>query len=189
MNIYDFDGTIYDGDSSIDFFKYCLKNNKKILFDVLPICFSCVLYILKIYKKEQMKSSFFRFLKRIPVNNYVDSFWVENEYKIKLFYRKQKQPSDIIISASPEFLLKPIAKKYNFTLIATKVDVDSGKIIGKNCHGENKVDRLKKIGITECNKFYSDSLSDLPCAKIAKNAYIVKKEKIVKWERVYEQSK
>lgn len=25
MNVYDFDGTIYDGDSSVDFFLYALK--------------------------------------------------------------------------------------------------------------------------------------------------------------------
>lgn len=181
MNIYDFDGTIYDGDSSIDFFKYCLKNNKKILFDIFPICISIFLYIIKIYKKEQMKSSFFRFLKRIPVKKFVDSFWDENEYKIKSFYKKQRKTTDIVISASPEFLLKPIANKYNFTLIGTIVDIHTGKIIGRNCHGENKVDRLKKIGITKCNNFYSDSLIDTPCAKIAKNAFIVKKEKIVKW--------
>ena len=30
MNIYDFDGTIYDGDSSIDFFKYSLKKHKNL---------------------------------------------------------------------------------------------------------------------------------------------------------------
>ena len=30
LYLYDFDGTIYDGDSSVDFFKYCLKKNPKI---------------------------------------------------------------------------------------------------------------------------------------------------------------
>ena len=31
INSYDFDKTIYDGDSSADFYKYCLKRNKKVL--------------------------------------------------------------------------------------------------------------------------------------------------------------
>ena len=30
--VYDFDGTIYDGDSSIDFFLFCLKKNIKVIF-------------------------------------------------------------------------------------------------------------------------------------------------------------
>lgn len=25
MNVYDFDETIYDGDSTVDFYKYCLR--------------------------------------------------------------------------------------------------------------------------------------------------------------------
>ena len=27
MNVYDFDGTIYDGDSTFDFYKYCMKKH------------------------------------------------------------------------------------------------------------------------------------------------------------------
>ena len=31
MNVYDFDGTIYDGDSSLDFFKFFIKKDPRIL--------------------------------------------------------------------------------------------------------------------------------------------------------------
>ena len=95
---------------------------------------------------------------------------------------KGRFKTDIIISASPEFLLKPVAKKYNFELIATKVDINSGKLIGKNCYGKEKVNRLlEEKGIKKFNKFYSDSLSDTPLSKLANVAYIVKKEEIIKW--------
>ena len=36
MNVYDFDKTIYDGDSTIDFYFYCLKKHPKIIL-CLPI--------------------------------------------------------------------------------------------------------------------------------------------------------
>ena len=36
--LYDFDGTIYDGDSSVDFFKFCLKKDKSI-YKMLPKMF------------------------------------------------------------------------------------------------------------------------------------------------------
>lgn len=182
MNIYDFDGTIYDGDSSIDFFKYSLSKNKKIILDIIPICFSMILYLLKFIEKEKFKSTFFRFVKRIDLDKYVDEFWKKNDYKIKSFYRKNRLKNDIIISASPSFLLQPIAKKHDFILIATEVDKNTGKLIDKNCYGSEKLERLKKNGITKCDKFYSDSLSDLPCALLAKKAYIVSKDKIISWE-------
>lgn len=182
MNIYDFDGTIYDGDSSLDFFKYCLSKNKKIILDIIPICFSLILYLLKFIEKEKFKSNFFRFVKRIDLDKYVDEFWKENDYKIKSFYKKNHLKSDIVISASPSFLLQPLVNKYNFTLIATEVDKNTGKLIDKNCYGSEKVERLKEKGITKCDKFYSDSLSDLPCALLAKKAYIVSKNKIISWK-------
>lgn len=181
MNIYDFDNTIYSGDSSKDFFKFSLKRKKTIIFDILPICFTMFFYLIKIVEKEKFKSTFFRFLKRIDVKEYVKKFWEENDYKIKDFYKKQHKDSDIIISASPYFLLKPISKKYDFKLIATDVDIDTGKLIGKNCYGEEKVKKLNEIGITKCNYFYSDSLSDTPCSKLAQNAYIIEENKIFLW--------
>lgn len=181
MNIYDFDNTIYDGDSSKDFFRYCLKREKTILLDIIPISFVLFLYLVKFVEKEKFKSTFFRFLKRIDGAKYVNDFWNENQNKIKDFYIKEHKNSDIVISASPSFLLEPIAKLHNFKLIATEMDIENGIIIGFNCYGEEKIKRLNKLGINKCNKFYSDSLSDVPCSKIANEAYIVEKNRIIPW--------
>lgn len=186
MNIYDFDDTIYKGDSSKDFFKYCLKRKKSIIFDIIPICFMLGLYLIKVIEKEKFKSSFFRFLKRIDGEAYTKDFWQENEHKIKDFYKKKHKKSDIVISASPNFLLEPIAKIYGFKLIATNMDIKTGRIKGVNCYGKEKVKRLNAIGIKSCDNFYSDSLSDLPMFKIAKKGYIVKQETIIPYEEYHE---
>ena len=182
INVYDFDETIYDGDSSIDFFEYALSKNKKCLFIVPKLIIAVILYLLKIKEKEYLKSIFFSFIKYFDnLDKVVKEFWKTNDKKIKKFYLKQRNKNDIIISASPEFLLKPVAQKYNFQLIATVIDTSTGKLVGKNCYGEEKVNRLIKTGIKQFDKFYSDSLSDTLLSKLAKEAYIVKKEKIIKW--------
>ena len=183
INIYDFDKTIYDGDSSIDFFKYCIKINKKCLRILPKLALAIILYLLKIKEKEYLKSVFFSFIKYFSnLDKVVADFWNEHNSKIKDFYLKGRFKTDIIISASPEFLLKPVAKKYNFELIATKVDINSGKLIGKNCYGKEKVNRLlEEKRIKKINKFYSDSLNDTPLSKLANVAYLVKKEEIIKW--------
>lgn len=181
INIYDFDDTIYDGDSSIDFFKYSIKKNKKVLLTIPSILFAFVLYMLKIKEKEYFKSKFFSFVKYFDnIEKVVDDFWKGNYYKIKEFYIKCHKDTDIIISASPEFLLKPVSKKYKFKLVGSKVNVKTGKF-EKNCYGEEKVKRLNKLGYKNCNKFYSDSLSDLPLKNISKEAYIVKGNNIINW--------
>ena len=76
-----------------------------------------------------------------------------------------------------------MAKKYGFKLIATDMDINNGVIKGNNCYGEEKVKRLKEIGITKCDEFYSDSLSDAPCSKLAKQSFIVKGDKLIPWNK------
>ena len=184
MNIYDFDGTIYDGDSSIDFFKFCVKKDKTCLL-ILPKFFLTLIgYKLKIYDKEKLKSTFFSFVKKFnDLESLILEFWELNKKKIKKFYWENKKTDDIIISASPEFLLKPIVHQLGVKLIGTNVDVKTGKIIGKNCYGEVKVERLLEIGIDHCENFYSDSLSDTPCSLLAKQSFIVKGEKLIPWDK------
>lgn len=182
MKIYDFDGTIYDGDSSVDFFRFCIKQNLWCL-RILPVFgVYVVLYFLKLCSKEKMKSAYFRFVRCFDdINSVVVAFWEEHEDKIKEFYLKQKQADDIIISASPTFLLKPICERLCVTLIATETDPKSGKLLGKNCHGEEKVLRLRSVTDCACEEFYSDSQSDAPLAKLAKRAYLVKGSEIKEW--------
>lgn len=150
--------------------------------NLIPIIINFFLYKLKIKGKKEFKDYFFKFVKKINVNEYVNDFWEKNDYKIKKFYIKKHKFTDIIISASPEFLLLPVAKKYKFKLIATKYDLNNYKILGENCYGNEKVRRLKEFGIVKCQEFYSDSKSDEPCARIAKRAFLVKKEKIIEWK-------
>lgn len=183
MNIYDFDGTIYNGDSSIDFFLFCIKKNKKCLLIIPKLSLMIISYKLKLIKKEEVKSVFFSIIKNFKnLDEVVEEFWDNHISKIKDFYLKTKNETDIIISASPEFLLKPVSEQLSFKLIATLVDNSTGKIIGENCYGEEKVKRLKEMGITSCGNFFSDSLSDEPCSKLAKKAFLVKGEKILPWK-------
>ena len=47
MNVFDFDGTIYNGDSSKDFFFYCLKHYPKIRKKIFPVIVEKSLSILR----------------------------------------------------------------------------------------------------------------------------------------------
>ena len=96
---------------------------------------------------------------------------------------KQKKSDDVIISASPEFLLEPIIKKLDIsTLIASRVDKHTGLYDGINCHGKEKVRRFYEVFPDgKIDEFYSDSYSDTPLAEIADKAYIVKGEELSEW--------
>jgi hypothetical protein len=185
MNVYDFDRTIYNGDSSVDFYLYVLRK-KPYLIILLPFqVFGMVLYLFNIYSKERMKEEFFIFLRFIQVQEMVSCFWNKNRSKIKSWYLNQKQDSDVIISASPEFLLSPIVREYlNVSLIASQLDVKTGKFFGNNCYGKEKV---KRIGIiypkVSISNFYSDSYKDTPLAEISENAFLIHNNIITKWRK------
>ena len=185
MNIYDFDGTIYEGDSSVDFFKYCLKRNPRCAKILPAFGMSVLLYLLKRRSKEEMKSAYFRFVTCFEdIHGVVTDFWVQHEGKLKDFYLRQKCADDLIISASPDFLLQPICDRLGVSLIASRVDPTGGVFQGKNCHGEEKVRRFYKVYPDgEINDFYSDSYSDDPLARISKRAILVKGERLLPWQK------
>ena len=184
--LYDFDKTIYDGDSSFDFFIFCLRKKPIIVLYIPIMIFSIVLYKIKIINKTKMKEKLFLFLKKINNVDYVvRQFWTINNKKIKGFYNLKDHKNDIIISASPEFLLNPVAKKFMVKdLICTKMSKYNGKIKGKNCWGEEKLERfLKKYNVNDIYEMYSDSYDDLPLLSIAKKSYFVKGNNIQLYEK------
>ncbi len=184
MNIYDFDGTIYRGDSTVDFYLYLLKKHPIILLSLPIQLWAAVKHKAGKCSTTAFKENFFSFLPRIPdISKEAEMFWEKNIPKIAPWYLSQKKEDDLIISASPVFLLEHACRMLgDVRLIASQIDPKTGKFSGKNCKGEEKVRRL-----FECypdatvDAFYSDSHSDLPLAKLAKKAFFVKKNKILEW--------
>ena len=184
MNVYDFDGTIYDGDCTVDFFLFALKRKPSLIFHVPRQAWGFILYGLKQIDKTELKEYFFSFLSGIDAEKLTEAFWDRNSRKIYKWYLDQQRPDDIIISASPEVLLRPICNRLGIHyLIASKVDPKNGRFDGENCSGQEKVKRLRaKYNVNRIDRFYSDSISDLPLAEIADKAFLVDKGRIGEWK-------
>lgn len=183
INAYDFDGTIYDGDSSLDFYLYNLKKHKKEIIHLFPILLCLIKYKAKKMTMESVKEEFFSFLGRNSNNQeLIKEFWDKHEHKIKQFFKDQTTTSDVIISASPTVLLEEVMNRLGkYKVIATEVDINTGKLLSKNCKGKEKIVRLKEVyKDVEVDNTYTDSYSDQPLIDIAKNAYLVKKNKVKK---------
>lgn len=185
MNVYDFDGTIYSGDSTIDFYIFCLKKKPGIVRVLGKQLGGAFQYKMGKLSKTQFKEAFFAFLPYLQEREkMVNEFWKANEKKIKPWYWENRKEEDIIISASPEFLLSCMKKKLGIQdVIASKVDINTGKFLGENCRGEEKIKRFSvKYKIESIDNFYSDSDADIPMARIAKKAYKVRGLQVEEWE-------
>lgn len=187
MNAYDFDKTIYDGDSTADFYLFSLRRHKKIITLAPSLLIAFIkFYVLKKGTKTDFKEVMYRFLRFCNAKKDIEDFWKINKYKIKQFYFDNQKPDDVIISASPEFLLEPICRELGISsLIASRVDSKTGKYRGINCHGKEKVRRFYEIYGKDViiEEFYSDSYSDTPMAEISKKAYLVKQDKLLDWNQ------
>lgn len=183
VNVYDFDKTILPYDSTERFFAYCVRRWPRVIGPALGAVPLLPGMKLRLTTKTQVKEVFYRFLTRVPdIDAAVEDFWRERFSDINAWYLAQMRPDDIISSASPDFLLRPVTDRLGVRLIASRVDKRSGWTLGENNHDVEKVRRLRReYPNTEVDEFYSDSLSDTPLASIARRAFLVKGSELTPW--------
>ena len=185
--VYDFDKTIYNGETSTDFMLFFLKRNPKYIMRLYN-----VLYSLFYYKKDLKKSKeiFFRILNGVNIEflkEEINEFWKVKKDKIfswvydEILENKKVADELILISATPSIFLEKISKELGFDkLLATEFEntnkLFDSKIKGANCKGKEKVNRLNEyIDNYTILKFYSDSMSDKPLFDLANEKIFINK--------------
>lgn len=180
MNVYDFDDTIYDGESCFDFFKFYLKK-KPGLIRFMP----GLLYAFARYKKGKVtiEEAMGKYAPRVEKffsgmeNRQADAceFWDGKMDKIKPFYKAQQQPDDLIITASPDFTIEEICKRLGIGHYISSVIDENGKI-QLFCMRDNKIKAFfKQYPDAVIENFYTDSpKNDKPLIDIAQKAFVVK---------------
>lgn len=183
MNVYDFDGTIYDGDCSVDFIFFLTGKYPKLLKYYPRIFIDLFKYLFNHDYILDFKSSFFKMICDVDLEKEVVLFWNKNIYKIKEWYLKQKRNTDLIISASPNFLVEEACERLGINCLSSVVDKKTGEYI-VNFHDVEKVVQFrKKYPNKEILNFYSDSKNDIYLARIARKSYFVFKNKIFEWKK------
>lgn len=188
MNIYDFDDTIYNGDTNRDILMYGFKKHPFLVLKAIKKAKK----LQKDYKRgviefERVKEAMLSFIfeiKNYPkfINDFVDS----HMKNIKPWYISRRTQNDIVISASYELWIMQFCKRLGIRyVIATKTDSD-GRIIGKNCKGAEKLKRLASvIPNAVIVSAYSDSSCDIPILESARTAYVVEGNKLITYTKGY----
>lgn len=184
MNAYDFDETIYDGDSTRDFYFFCLRHYPRVMLRWPMQLWHFLRFAAGFCTKTQFKEKFYSFFRHIPdMDKAVSDFWDSHFSRIKDWYIQEKKADDVIISASPAFLLEIPCKKLGLLPpIASLVDPQTGAYTGENCYGEEKPPRFRALyPEAKVEAFFSDSLSDTPMALLAEKSYIVRGNTRLLW--------
>lgn len=182
IKVYDFDKTIYAGDSMLDFYIFNLKRQPSLIRFLPGQIWHSFLFMLKLESRTAAKTHFFRYVRGLTdIDKRVTDFWAGYITKLKPWYTGKDHAQDVILTASPEFLIAPVAHTLQVQkLIATKMNPLTGEIDGLNCHGVEKVSRLlKELPDSTVEEAYGDRNSDMPVLKLAKKPFLVTNDKIV----------
>ena len=185
MNVYDWDDTIYRGDSTMGMVLYAYGHRPKTLLSIPRTAVCGLLFVLHLLPKQTFKENLFHMFTLIDdMEDFVEEYTSSHLDHIKDWYRNVQNEDDVVISASPEFMIRSFCDKAGIKyVIASPVDMHTGKYTGKNCHGEEKVRRYREVfGEAPIDKFYSDSKSDTPLAKLAAEAFLVKGDTLREWK-------
>ena len=194
LSVYDFDKTIYNGETLNDFYRFYLIKKPWKIYTVIFQLWYFLLYVLKIINLEKLKENFLRFLNGEntgELKKLIREFWKKKESKINLWVKdeilKNKKETEILvaISASPTFLIIDRLRLMGFeVVIGTDFLFESTKfhshITSKNCKNYEKVKRLDKWAEDnniqyDIVNFYSDSIADKPLFDLAEHKYWIKK--------------
>ena len=188
LALFDFDGTITNRDTLIDFIIYTHGYFGFVLgFTLmLPYLIGYKLKIIPNYRAKERVLEYFYKGKKIEELEKRGGAYVRERLPqllrdsamAKIAEHKSTGDRVIVISASSDIWIKEFISQYNLEIIATKLEVIdgvlSGKIDGKNCFGVEKVNRLKEyLDVSEYDEIvaYGDSSGDREMLAFANKGY------------------
>lgn len=210
LAIFDVDFTLTKRETLIEFYKYMLKKDPKLIIQMPRIIVSGILYACKIIPLKRTKEQFVTFIDGIKEEDM--KLHVKDFYEKKLSKILYKDAIDTIkklkdegcriylISASAEFYLNELynikeVDKVIGTRFLSEEGIHRARIHGENCKGDEKVRRLMEeikndnIEVDFKNSYmFSDSLSDLPLFNLVGNPYLINyrkkqdKIKVLRWK-------
>lgn len=184
LDIYDFDKTMVPFDSGSAFCAYAMLHYPKAIKH-LPRMVCAAFKYLKNEDLTAMKSVMFGFVRDIPLEKSVKSFWDKfDKYIFDWAKRENRERYSVLISAGPDFLIKEIAERIDIDdFISTSHNPD-GTIIGRNCHDKEKVRLFReKYPHADVISVYSDSLdNDKYIFSLGKNCYHTVKGKRIPFD-------
>jgi len=180
IDVYDFDKTVYNGDCTVDFYKYCLSKKPWLIFLLPYQIIGLVFMKLGIFSEKKGKGMFLRFFRFINadekfLNGYVNKY----SHKINSWFSPDIKIPSIIISASPQFIVEALLNSRAHKIIGTEIDRNSGRLISLNCKGKEKIERLKAyMPDFKIRRMYTDSIkNDGFLLDLADEKYIIYRNK------------
>ncbi|MGB3584907.1 MAG: HAD family hydrolase [Tunicatimonas sp.] len=185
---FDFDGTITNRDSFIDFIVFYHGRFAAYfgLFRLLPFLLAYKIKLMPNWQaKEKVMTYFFKGEPLADFQTRCEQYATERipqitrKSALQAIQKHQELGNDIyLVSASPENWLLAWCQQKEIKLLASRLEVSKGRLtgnlLGKNCYGPEKVVRIRQVvDLSHYQNVYSygDSSGDRQMLQLADHAY------------------
>lgn len=185
MNVYDFDETIFDGDTAFEFIIEFIRKYPSLLKFTPDFVKIIRDYKNLTFRFEDVIDKYGAMMSEFLLEQNFDpkvvakEFWDKRESKIKPFYFDLQKEDDLVISASPTFLLEDICARIGIKhYLGTEMDFEKCTFT-RWCFRDKKIEFFREAypdGVID--DFYTDSYHDEFLFPYAKRVFLVKGNKI-----------
>ena len=182
MNVYDFDNTLYRGESGISMFFFYLKRRPWLVRYAPWVLAGFAQYKRRKVTIEEVARRYGWIIKIFleGIQDYqadAKRFWDTHEHRLRPFYKELHRPDDLIISASPEQSLQEVCRRLGVTRYIGTVINEETSTLEFICFRENKVKAFEERYPGErIDNFYTDSMNDKPLMDISEHVFLVGKK-------------
>lgn len=182
MRVFDFDNTIYNGESVFDFYLFSIKYNPKVAKYIFIVLLNLVKYKLGKTTMQDLQQAVKKYASAY-LNAFADKemlvkrFWDTHMKKIKPWYTPR--PDDVILTASFNLIMDEVCARLGIkNCICSVVDRETMQISYINFSENKRKIYLEKYKDRSVDEFYTDNRLDQPMIDIAEKAFLVKGSKI-----------
>ncbi len=184
MRVFDFDNTIYKGESVFHFYLFSIKYKPWDIKYIPVVGYNRVKYKLGKTTMQDLENAVIKYADEYlnafdNKEQLAKEFWDKHLKNIKPWYIPQ--PDDVIITASFNLIMDEFCNRFGISdCICSVVNRDTMKVEYLNFRDNKRKTFIKQYENKVIDEFYTDNMVDKPMINIAKSAYFVKGNKITK---------
>lgn len=188
LALFDFDGTLTFKDSLSDFIAYAVGRPRMLTGACLlsPVLAAYAIKLLDNGRaKQKVLTHFFAGWRAEELRSLGSAYALERLPRIlrpqgleRINWHQRQGHEVVVVSASPDIWLRAWTENMHIGLVGTALDEQEGRITGtyqgQNCHGEEKVRRIRAhYTLEEYNTIfaYGDTPGDRPMLALADEAF------------------
>jgi hypothetical protein len=184
MRIFIFNKVIYDGYLTLDLIAFFIKQKFSRVFVFRALIPDFLKFLFRRSDITQLLEKVYAIILSNVSINEINLFKVSNIHKIDLkgFGISPDNKKDIIVTWEPSFLIDIFIDRNHYNVICTEYDLHTRKIDGELCFYDEKIRRLKQVGINKIDQLFIYSFEEKQLLNIADYIFVYRDHELIDYD-------